>query len=174
MFIANLWNFLLSNEFSQTIFWLSYSLQRFCSLKLGMPSLHKTNSIFMILLSKLLAWKFLVETMHTRLTSVKRFANLKVNLTVEQVQTCNLFLHIHYKASISALHLFGVWGTPMNPYWCIKPIQFKINDIDPERRFVNLFGEFSSLCAAAAWLHFTSVCYLFGFCQHSIHRQIIR
>ena len=51
----------------------------------------------MILLSKLLAWKFLVETMHTRLTSVKRFANLKVNLTVEQVQTCNLFLHISYE-----------------------------------------------------------------------------
>ena len=34
MFIANLWNFLLSNEFSQIIFWLSYSLQRFWSPKL--------------------------------------------------------------------------------------------------------------------------------------------
>ena len=26
---------------------------------------------------------------------------------------------------------------------------FKINDIEPKRRFVNLFGEFSSLCGMA-------------------------
>ena len=26
---------------------------------------------------------------------------------------------------------------------------FKIDDIDPKRRFVNLFGEFSPLCGAA-------------------------
>ena len=45
--------------------------------------------------------------------------------------------------------------TPGDLYECIKPIYFKIDDIDPEKRFVNLLGEFGLLCAAcqavAAW-----------------------
>ena len=32
----------------------------------------------------------------------------------------------------------------------LKPITFKIDDIDLKGRFVNLFGYFSLLCAAAA------------------------
>ena len=32
-------------------------------------------------------------------------------------------------------------------YDCIKPIKFKIFDIDPKGRFVNLFDEFSPLSA---------------------------
>ena len=54
------------------------------------------------------------------------------------------------KTSICASQLFEVWGTPRDPYGCIKPIQFTTNDIDSERRFVNLFGKFSPFCAAAA------------------------
>ena len=34
-------------------------------------------------------------------------------------------------------------------YGRIKSIYFKLNDIDPERRFVNPFGEFSTVCASA-------------------------
>ena len=52
---------------------------------------------------------------------------------------------MNLNTSISASQLFGVWGTPREPYWIIKPFSFKINDIEPERRFVNLFGEFSPL-----------------------------
>ena len=36
----------------------------------------------------------------------------------------------------------SIW-VPWSPS---DPKKFKINDIDPERRFVNLFGEFSPLC----------------------------
>ena len=32
---------------------------------------------------------------------------------------------------------------------CIKPILFKIDDIDLKGRFVNLFAEFSPLCSVA-------------------------
>ena len=53
---------------------------------------------------------------------------------------------MNLNTSSSAQWLFGVWGTPRDSYWCIKPIYFKINDIDPERRFVNLFSKFSPLC----------------------------
>ena len=34
-------------------------------------------------------------------------------------------------------------------YECIKPIKFKIDDIDPMGRFVNLFGIICPLCGVA-------------------------
>ena len=34
-------------------------------------------------------------------------------------------------------------------YECIKPIKFKIDDIDPMVRFVNLFGNICPLCGVA-------------------------
>ena len=37
----------------------------------------------------------------------------------------------------------------MELYECFKPIKYKIDDIDPKERFVNLFGDFSPLCAVA-------------------------
>ena len=49
---------------------------------------------------------------------------------------------------INALEFLGVRGTPGDLYECVKPIKFKIDDIDPKGRFVNLFGGFSPLCAA--------------------------
>ena len=55
---------------------------------------------------------------------------------------------------ISASWLFGVWGTPGDPYEWIKPIQFLIEDIDPKGRFVNFFGNFSPLWGVRA----ASVC----------------
>ena len=51
---------------------------------------------------------------------------------------------------INASKLLGVGGTPGDLYKCIKPITFKIDDIDLKGRFVNLFGNFSLLCAATA------------------------
>ena len=50
---------------------------------------------------------------------------------------------------ISASHFWGVWGTPRDLDGCIKPIKFKIDDIDPKARFVNLFGDFSPLWVVA-------------------------
>ena len=47
---------------------------------------------------------------HTRLTSTKRFTNLKVDLTVEQVQTCNLFLHISYEFEYFYQCITTFWG----------------------------------------------------------------
>ena len=35
----------------------------------------------------------------------------------------------------------------MTPIDALHPFTFKINDIDPERRVLNLFGKFSPLCA---------------------------
>ena len=40
-------------------------------------------------------------------------------------------------------------------YGCIKPIYFKINDIDPKRRFVNLFDNFSPLCGTPTFWQFS-------------------
>ena len=45
--------------------------------------------------------------------------------------------------------ILGVRGTPGDLYECIKPINFKIGDIEPKGRFVNLIGDFSTLCGPA-------------------------
>ena len=61
---------------------------------------------------------------------------------------------MNLNTSINALQLLGVQGTPGDLYECIKPIKFKIDDIDPKRRFVNLFSDFSPLWGVGphAWL----------------------
>ena len=46
--------------------------------------------------------------------------------------------------SISASQLFGVLGTQRDK---LNPFSSKLMTVIPESRFVNLFGEFSSLCA---------------------------
>ena len=56
--------------------------------------------------------------------------------------------------SINALKLFGVLGTPGDLYECVKPIKFKIDDIDPKGRFVNLFGGFGPLCGDPVLTYF--------------------
>ena len=40
------------------------------------------------------------------------------------VQTCNLVLHVSYDFEyfFHCIQLLGVWGTPRDPYWWIKPI----------------------------------------------------
>ena len=67
---------------------------------------------------------------------------------------------MNLNTSISVSQLLGVWGTPRDPYWCIKPIWFKINDINPERRFVNLFGEFSPLWGSGTGGQKCSLCHI--------------
>ena len=37
----------------------------------------------------------------------------------------------------------------MTPIDALHPFTFKINDIDPERRVLNLFGKFSPLCVCS-------------------------
>ena len=52
-------------------------------------------------------------------------------------------------------------GSPGDLYECIKPIKFKIDDIDPNRRFVNPFSDFSPLCGVRPQPGLkTSGCYL--------------
>ena len=64
---------------------------------------------------------------------------------------------MNLNTSISVSWLFVVWGTSRDPYWYIKPIWFKIIDIEPERRFVNLFDEFSPLCGSSRRLGHTTI-----------------
>ena len=59
---------------------------------------------------------------------------------------------MNLNASINASQLLGVWGTPKDPYWCIKPIFFKTNDTVPQRKFVNLLGKiWLFVRRAASW-----------------------
>ena len=89
---------------------------------------------------------------HTRLTSMKRFTDLKVNLK-------HLGLYIGAKVHLFSYE-FEYFHQCIMTFWVLRdskgPILMhqvhliRINDIDPERRFVNLFGKFSPLCAAVA------------------------
>ena len=73
-----------------------------------------------------------------RLTSTKRFTALNVDVIL-----IDRGFHISYEFEESMHYNFlgseGLQGTHMNA--------FKIDDKDPKGRFVNLFGDFSPLCA---------------------------
>ena len=90
---------------------------------------------------------------YTWLNSTKRFTNLKVNLK-------RLGLYIGAKIKLFLMNLNTYFYQCIMTFWGPRDskgpiLKFKINDIDPERRFVNLFGEFSPLCGvfnAQLWL----------------------
>ena len=73
--------------------WLAVCILKYLYLMQG----NQTHfSILQLWFQHLVIQKQIEAVAHTRLTSTKRFTNLKVNLTVEQVQTCILFLQISY------------------------------------------------------------------------------
>ena len=67
------------------------------------------------------------------------------------------------------------WGLKDSgdPYGCIKPIKFKLNNIDPKRRFVNLFEEFSPLCGGAYLLLFSRCKNVLAFHLLNTYRLLI-
>ena len=60
---------------------------------------------------------------------------------------------MNLNTSINVLNYLVSEGLQGTIYECIKPIKFKIDDIDPKGRFVNLFGDFSPLWGVAPLVH---------------------
>ena len=91
-------------------------------------------------------------TPHSRLTSTKRFTNLKASRTLCRCKNAASSYEFEYFYQC----IMTFWGLSDSKRPILMQHQAHLdqnfNDIDPERRFVNLFGESSPLCATASLL----------------------
>ena len=84
---------------------------------------------------------------------LEKYFDLHKKLTAHGTHSANFDEKVHIPHN-----KFEYFYQCITTFWClrdskgpifIKPIEFKINVIDHERRFVNLFGKLSPLCGTA-------------------------